>query len=280
MILIADSGSTKTEWKLIGNGLEISSCITSGINPFFLEKEEILHILNTEFLISKDDVSSVFFYGAGCIPAKVSVVSEALSSFFETKSIEVNSDLLAAARSLCQNQEGIACILGTGSNSCYYDGKEIAHNVSPLGFILGDEGSGAVLGKKLIADILKNQLPETIRNDFFFTYPVTAGDILEHVYRKPFPNRYLAQYTKFIAKHMDCESIKFIVETSFNEFVARNLLQYQSVLQLPIHFTGSIAFYFQEIMKKVLEKSGLKLGKITQSPMEGLVEYHLLSIKN
>ncbi len=275
MILIADSGSTKTTWSIVEGQSKIQTCNTSGINPFFLGEEEILEILKKEFTMTKNGISSVFFYGAGCIPAKTPVLFEALKKYFGISNVEVHTDLLAAARSLCQDKPGIACILGTGSNSCYYDGKVIAENVSPLGFILGDEGSGAVLGKKLLADLLKNQLPSAIKEDFFATYPVEPSEILENVYRKPFPNRYLAQYTRFINKHIHNDSVSRLVETSFGEFIERNLFQYDAVRSIPVHFTGSVAFYFRASLEKAMNAAGLKLGNIMQAPMDGLIDYHL-----
>ena len=274
MILIADSGSTKTTWSLCRDGKQIKTCTTSGINPFYLEKQEILRILQGEPLFSESEIDVVHFYGAGCIPPRVSVVSEALKEYFGMENIHVNTDLLGAARSLCGNQPGIACILGTGSNSCFYDGEKIVSNVSPLGFILGDEGSGAALGKKLLADILKNQIPEKIKTDFFIQYPQNPAEILENVYRKPFPNRYLAQFTVFLAKYIENPAISKIIDSSFDEFIERNIMQYPEHKTNKIHFTGSIACYFRNNLERALEKRGLNLGPITQSPMSGLILKH------
>lgn len=275
MILIADSGSTKTTWHCIGNNSELLTCNTSGINPFFLNTSEIQDILNSEFTIDKSKISAIYFYGAGCaLPEKKQVLFDALKHFFCINQIQIESDLFGAARSLCQNAAGIACILGTGSNSCFYDGKQIVHNVSPLGYVLGDEGSGAVLGKKLLGDILKNQLPEHIRQEFFDTYKITAGEILESVYRKPFPNRFLAQYTRFIAKHVDKPEMQDLLNNSFQEFFTRNIFQYKEAVHLPLHFTGSIAYVFRDNIEKVATLNGMKVGKITQAPIDGLIEYH------
>jgi glucosamine kinase len=176
---------------------------------------------------------------------------------------------------LCQTNPGVACILGTGSNSCYYNGSEIVDNVSPLGFILGDEGSGAVLGKILIGDILKKQLSPILINDFFDTYPTSVSEILENVYRKPFPSRYLAGYTKFLSKNIRYPEIENIVIRAFHEFVTRNLLQYPGIDRKPVHFTGSIAFHFEEQLLKVIKERNLISGNIERSPMRGLVEYHI-----
>jgi len=274
MILIADSGTTKTEWCLITDRGDLETVITSGINPFYQDAENISAILQKEFTgVKKFD--AIYFYGAGCInQEKQNIVREALLNVFKVTNIFVGSDLLAAAHSLCQEQSGVVCILGTGSNSCYYNGNEIVANVSPLGFILGDEGSGAVLGKKLIGDVLKKQLPQSLIDDFFETYQTTAAGILENVYKKPFPSRYLAGFTKFLSKNIKHPEIEKIVTNSFRDFVTRNLLQYSEIRQTPIHFTGSIAFHFEAQLRKVIEEQNLMLGRIVQAPMEGLIKYH------
>ncbi len=275
MIIIADSGSTKTKWSLLDKTKEVASCITGGINPFFMEEKDICILLEKEFNLDTENVSCIYFYGAGCaLPEKKQILKEALKAHFKIHSIEIFSDLMAAARSLCLEKAGIACIIGTGSNSCYYDGKEIIRNVSPLGFILGDEGSGAVLGKQLISDILKNQLPEAIREDFFHTYNITPGEILDRVYKKPFPNRFLAQYTRFIAKNIHLEEMNQLVNKSFHSFFQRNVMQYEEAKIYPIHFTGSIAHIFRKNLETVIESFGLKMGTIASDPMEGLIAYH------
>jgi N-acetylglucosamine kinase-like BadF-type ATPase len=275
MILIADSGSTKTNWALIAPDAVVRTCTTQGINPFFLQKDEIMGILEHEFTLSKENIVSVYFYGAGCTPEKAPLVSESLKAYFQLDSIEVYSDLLAAARSLCGREEGIACILGTGSNSCYYDGEKIAQQVSPLGYILGDEGSGAVLGKRLVADVLKNQLSPAVIQDFQDTCHLSAAGILDAVYRQPFPNRFLAQFVPFIFKHLGEDEVEKIVEDSFSAFIRRNVLQYHQAGQLPVHFTGSVAFYLKEPLEKVVKRFHCTLGKVTLNPLPGLIEYHI-----
>ncbi len=274
MILIADSGSTKTTWNLVDKNQNSITCNTSGINPFLIGKEEILTLLKKEFTLDIPELSVIYFYGAGATPEKKPVLQEALQNFFGIDRIDVNNDLLAAARSLCQDQPGIACILGTGSNSCFYDGKKIAQNVSPLGYILGDEGSGSVLGKKLLSDILKNQLPASIREDFFTTYNLTPAEIMENVYRKPFPNRYMAQFTRFIASHVDQPEINRLVTDSFDDFFKRNIMQYNESLKYPLHFTGSIAAVFRKNLEETAQKHGMTIAGISQAPMEGLISYH------
>ena len=274
MILIADSGTTKTEWCTINDDGTTETIITPGINPFYQDSENISFILQKEFTVDRK-IDSIYFYGAGCInKEKQDVIRKSLTQVFNVTHIFVGTDLLAAAHSLCQDQSGIVCILGTGSNSCFYNGSEIEVNVSPLGFILGDEGSGAVLGKKLIGDVLKKQLPQVLINDFFDTYHTSAAEILENVYKKPFPSRYLAGYTKFLSKNIAHSEIENIVTTSFKEFVMRNLIQYPGIESTPIHFTGSIAYYFEAQLRKVIQQQHLILGHIEQAPMKGLVRYH------
>ncbi len=279
MILIADSGSTKTEWRLCSEPkLTNNTCITKGINPFHQTTEEILTSLKESFTLKIDEIDEIHFYGAGCAtPEKINIVKRALYIFFGIDNISVDSDLTGAARSLCGNKTGIACILGTGSNSCLYDGKNVAHNVSPLGYIIGDEGSGAVLGKQLLGDILKNQLPHSIIDLFWQEYPTDRAEILENIYKKPLANRYLAQYTKFLFKHIDLPQLDLLVTEAFSIFIKRNLLQYINVLHLEINFTGSVAYYFQPQLKKALNQHNLTLGIITQAPMNGLEQYHRLT---
>lgn len=277
MIILADSGSTKVEWSIIENGRHKASCHTVGMNPFFVTTEEIVEILKREFCESFSKVEKIYFYGAGCANGeKNSIVAKGLNAFFGTplSGIEVASDVLAAARSLCQDREGIACIMGTGSNSCYYDGKKIVENVSPLGFIIGDEGSGAVLGRKFVGDVLKNQYPSHMKEDFLSSYNITSADVVEAVYRKPFANRYLAKFTQFMAKYIDHPQVRNLVRVSFNEFIVKNVMQYDNAAMLPVSFTGSIAYHFQDILKEAVAENGLTLGTISHTPMEGLIQYH------
>ena len=275
MILIADSGSTSTNWVLVEHGKSIQSLFTPGINPFYQTPEEIAGEIATLTLnVKPSSVKAIYFYGAGCMADKIEMVKHAIAQSFTQSQIYVESDLVAAARGLLQHEAGIACILGTGSNSCFYDGKNIVSNVSPLGFILGDEGSGAVLGKKFIADCLKNQLPEELKNKFLTTFGLTANDIINHVYRKPFPNRYLAQFTPFLAENMAEPAIYNLIFDSFTDFFVRNVMQYPNFDEYPVSFVGSIAYYFKDILEVVAFELGITLGEIKQSPLEGLVAFH------
>ncbi len=274
MYLIADSGSTKTQWCMVENG-EREVVYTSGINPVYQSEQEILQILEQEFPAHKAKAEAVYFYGAGCaFPEKNEQVKKALTDFFRTPQVEIASDLLAAARSLLQHSAGIACILGTGSNSCYYDGHSIVRNISPLGFILGDEGSGAVMGKRLVADVLKGILPEKLRECFFGEYRYSYPEIIDRVYRQPLPNRFLASFTPFLKKYIAAPEIETLVTTALEEFICRNLLQYQEIRHLPVSFTGSIAFHFQEQLTRLLRKYDISPGQICQAPMEGLITFH------
>ena len=276
MIIIADSGSTKTNWRMVDSDKNITACTTGGINPFQVGLDEVVHLINTEFSLPRTGIVKIWFYGAGCaFPDKNKLIADALSACFGAPEIHVNSDLLAAAHALCGRRPGIACIMGTGSNSCYYDGKDIMQHVSPLGYVLGDEGSGNHLGRKLLSDILKNQLPESIRQAFFDTYRVTAGDILDHVYRQPFPNRYLAQYAQFVSANIGYPEMQSLACDCFREFFRRNVIQYELARQLPVHLTGGVAFHFSELIRQTATGFGLTVGNITQEPMAGLIEYHV-----
>ncbi len=276
MKLIADSGSTKTSWHLISDsGTTQTDCETAGINPFFQQSSDIVKTLATEFSIPVQGLDSLYFYGAGAAnEAKKQELFNALQEYFKTETIFVESDLLAAAHSLCGNQPGIAAIMGTGSNSCYYDGTKIVANVSPLGYILGDEGSGAVLGRKLLSEILKNQFPQHLIKLFFENCSDTPAQIMENVYRKPFPNRYMARFTRFLSANLQEEAVNNLVLNSFVEFFRRNIKQYSQAGDLPVHFTGSIAWHFREVLKQAAEKTGFTMGKVCQNPMEGLIRYH------
>lgn len=275
MILIADSGSTKTDWCMVENGETILRFKTKGINPFFQTEGEIQKEIETGLLPGLNGIqpAAIYFYGAGCaFPEKNEMIRRAINRYLPA-SVEVGSDLLAAARALCGNRPGIACILGTGSNSCQYDGKEIVKSISPLGFILGDEGSGAVLGKLLIGDVLKDQLPAALKEQFLAEYALTPALIMDRVYRQPFPNRFLAGFSPFISAHLDEPAIWELATRSFMAFFTRNVMQYD-YLELPVHFVGSVAWHYQIMLKDIAFNLGIRPGTIIQSPMDGLIAYH------
>lgn len=277
MLLIADSGSTKTHWCLVNNGGVVKEIFTKGINPFYQSeidiKYEIEHFLLPE--LKNFELVGISFYGAGCaFPDKKAIVCNALGACFKDTAIEVYSDLLAAARALFGKSEGIACILGTGSNSCFYDGNVIVDNISPLGFILGDEGSGAVLSRKFVSDCLKNQLSDEIKKTFFEKYELTPADILENVYKKPFPNRYLAAFTPFLRDNIDNSAIYDIVYGGFVDFFKRNVMQYD-YKNHKTGIIGSVGFHFKDQLISAADECGVQLGSIDQSPMAGLIKYHI-----
>ena len=276
MILIADSGSTKTHWCVCERGMILKHIFTKGINPFYQSVEEIKLEIESKLVpeLKEFQINHIYFYGAGCSFAdKSAMVGAALGVFFNDIIIEIYSDLLGAARALFGSSKGIACILGTGSNSCYFDGVEIVENVSPLGFILGDEGSGAVLGKILIADCLKNQLPIQLKDKLLKQFDLTPSKILEKVYKQPFPNRFLATLSPFLLENIAEPSIFNIVYDSFDAFFVRNVMQY-TLDNKEVGFVGSVAYYFKDCLEIVASERGIKISKIEQSPMNGLVEYH------
>ena len=276
MILIADSGSTKTHWCFINKGEVLQEIYTDGINPFYQTEMEIIALLDSQLIsrLPENTVEQIFFYGAGCsFPEKKLLVSQALVRFFGNAMIEIQSDLLGAARSLFQHEKGIACILGTGSNSCFYNGNEIVQNISPLGYILGDEGSGAVLGKLLLADYLKNQLPQKINEKLFVQYNFKPAEILDKVYKQPFPNRFLASFVPFLAENIHETAIFNIVYESFDAFLTRNILQYD-LTDLKIGFVGSVAYYFSQTLEIVASEHNLLIEQIIKVPMTGLIQYH------
>lgn len=279
MILIADSGSTKTEWCLAEGGKPVRMIRTAGTNPYFQTKEEIGgEIRDTLYPeLRGENISAIHFYGAGCaFPEKNKIVEEAVLQYIHAP-IEVYSDLMAAARALCGTHPGIACILGTGSNSCLYDGKEITEHVSPLGYILGDEGSGAVLGRLLVGDCLKRQLPERLTRKFMEQFELTPAILLDRVYKQPFPNRFLATLSRFLLENITEEPIYQLVYTSFRDFFVRNVTQYTNYGAYPIHFVGSIAFYYQEVLKEAAAASHLTVASVVRAPMDGLIQYHSIT---
>ncbi|MBP3613407.1 MAG: ATPase [Bacteroidaceae bacterium] len=276
MILIADSGSTKTDWVLHDSNSIVARVKTQGLNPTLQESEEIYNILKEELAdkISSDAPDTIYFYGAGCAYEGANErMRTALSKIFTTKKIEINSDLLAAARALCGHEEGIACILGTGSNSCLFNGKKIVENTPSLGYILGDEGSGAYLGRQLVSDCIKKQLPAAICKKFLTQYNLTIAGILERVYHEPLPNRYLASFAPFLAENRNNAEIKALLKHCFTLFFQRNTMIYRRSW-LPIHIVGGIGITFANELKETAESLGLSIGNIVESPMNGLIEYH------
>ncbi|HRA11377.1 MAG TPA: N-acetylglucosamine kinase [Chitinophagaceae bacterium] len=274
--LIADCGATKGEWCLINNGKK-KTIITQGISPYFLNTEQIIDLLQKELKpkLKNIEVGEVFYYGTGCAnPTNVKSVKKAISKVFAGAKIEVTHDLMAAARALCGREKGVACILGTGSNSCYYDGKRIVKNSPGLGYVLGDEGSGAYLGRKVIQYYLYGTFDYELRGRFDLTYTTNAAEILENVYKKPLPNRYLAGFAKFLAENRGHYMIENIIEDGINDFFFNHLCKYRETWTMPVHFAGSIAFGFKDVVQQLCNSYEFELGKVLKNPMEGLVAYH------
>ena len=288
MILLADSGSTKVHWCLVTASGQCSDVYTDGINPLFQTSDAMRNSICNQLLpqisslLWAGTLTDVFFYGAGCTPEKKIYVQKALEGVFRKANVHVASDMLGAARGLLGHNAGVACILGTGSGSCYYDGENIEWGVPSLGYILGDEGSAAVLGKRLVGDLLKNQMEPTanakanLKELFFEEYNTSMADIIEHVYRQPFPNRFLAKLSRFCADHLDDPRIHALVYDHFVQFIRRNLVQYKTTQ--PIHFVGSIAYYYKPVLEEAMKAEGMPLGTVLQDPIEGLKEYHKDSV--
>ena len=276
MKLIADSGSTKTDWCLVSKD-QAFDFQTQGINPFHQSRPEIHSILETELAPQfprEAIVTSIDFYGAGCTPEQSPRLAEALHAVFGADTdVSVGSDMLGAARSLCQHDEGIACILGTGANSCLYDGRDIVSNVSPLGYILGDEGSGAYIGKRLIGDVLKQQLSPRICQLFHDETQLDGPTIIRKVYREAVPNRFLGQVSQFCHRHREEPEIQHLLVDCFTQFFTRNVVNYQRP-DLPVNFVGSIAWFYADEIRLAAQPLGLNIGTIVRAPMAGLIEYH------
>ena len=276
IILIADSGSTKTDWVLCNGSIVVKRVKTQGLNPTIQSSEEILAVLKAELADNIDTTApqKIFFYGAGCAyDTANNRMKQALEAVFTTKEIEIYSDLLGAARALCGHEEGIACILGTGSNSCLYDGKNIIDNTPSMGYILGDEGSGAHLGRQLVSDCVKKQLPKAIREKFMQQYDLDIATILERVYHTPLPNRWLASLTPFIQENKKNAEVHTMLKHCFTQFFQRNVMVYRRSW-LPIHISGGIGMNFSEEIRETAESLGLSVGNIVESPMEGLIKFH------
>ncbi|HEY6506108.1 MAG TPA: BadF/BadG/BcrA/BcrD ATPase family protein [Chitinophagaceae bacterium] len=274
--LIADSGATKAEWCLVNNG-KTKTYFTQGISPYFLNTEQISDLLLKELKpkLKNVGIGEVFYYGTGCAnPNNAKLVKKAVQKVFPDATVNVNHDLMAAARAVCGTEKGIACILGTGSNSCYYDGKKIVKNSPGLGYVLGDEGSGAYLGKRVLQYYLYNTFDEDLRSRFDAAYVTNTVEILENVYKKPLPNRYLAGFAKFLADNRGHYMIENIIEDGLNDFFFSHLCKYREIWTLPVSFVGSVAFGFKDVLKELCSAYEFELGKVLKNPMSGLVEYH------
>lgn len=275
MKLIAESGSTKTEWAIIEDGTLMEHVYTEGINPYFQTRREISRSIRLglppEFFRKK--IEKIYYYGAGCAsPEKNQMVSASLITQFKVRT-QVGSDLLGAARGLFLNESGIACILGTGSNSCFYDGKEIVKNVTPGGYVLGDEGSGSSVGKEFLADVIKNLAPEALARDFFDNFKIKKQDILTTVYNHPLPNRFLDTVSYFLINYIQNQYVVDIITRNFERFFTRCVFQYE-YKDYPICFVGSMANNFKSLLRTVAQSHGIEISKIEETAMDGLIKYH------
>ncbi len=274
-ILIADSGSTKTDWLYTDSKGNTTFLQTKGINPFFRSVDDIYQELKKDLFPKIQIVQQVYFYGAGIIDTQTGdIIKSALKPLFPHAVVETNSDVLAAARGLFKTGAGIACILGTGSGACLYDGEKIQLGIPPLGFILGDECSGSALGRKLLGDYFKGVMPAYIKELFLKEYTITQAEVLEKVYKTERPNKYLAGFAPFLSQHIEKEYCENLVNKSVKEFIERNVLQIPEAKSYPLGFSGSIAWNFKPIIEKVSATYGFSTPLIIQRPIESLKEYY------
>jgi len=276
-ILIADSGSSKTDWSLIGNNKRVKHYQTSGLNPFFRTEEDCHRLLTEELKLNpaKESIDRIVFYGAGVKSKKqASFIENVLKKHFRVKQAEAHSDMLAAARATSGTEKGVCCILGTGSNSCFYNGKKIMVQNPSLGYIVGDEGSGTYLGKRVLQYFFYNTFDDDLREAFRNKYGDDLSDILHKVYKDPLANRYLASFTQFLIEQRGHYMVENIIEDAFIDFHQRHVLKYRESWKYPIHFIGTVAYEFRDIIRSLHEQYGLETGHIFKSPQEGLIKYH------
>ena len=277
MILIADSGSTKTDWRLVDEQKRISQFSTQGLNPYFMGAKAISKEIGDTLLpvMKERVVREVFFYGSGCgAEEKKLVLKKTLEEIFSEARIEVQTDMLGTARGLCASKAGIAAILGTGSNACYYDGKVITEQSPSLGYILGDEGSGSHLGKTFINALLHHEFPAELESRFYERFKTDRAGILENVYAKPFPNRYLASFSKFIHQNLKEQTMVDLTANCFRQFLTKHIIPLRKHNEI-FHCSGSIGFYFSNILRKVAEEKKIPVGTIVETPIAAICNYHL-----
>ena len=279
MILVADSGSTKTDWILADENLERHSFSTSGINPFILSAEQIENILVTQIHIGIDrnSIKEIYFYGAGCSDeVRCSIIRQSLKKLFSNAEIEVDHDLLGAARALCGNEKGIAAILGTGSNSCLYDGEKIADQVPSLGYILGDEGSGAYIAKRFIASFLYREMPDDLRAKVDAEKIIVKENIIENLYHSPAPSAYLAGFMTTVTKYSQHPFVASLIKNCFTDFLEHHVCHYHGYKEIPMHCTGSVAHNFSSLLKEAAAEKKITVGRIIDKPVNTLADFHLL----
>lgn len=276
MKLIADSGSTKTAWKIIGHPAGIKDIKTSGMNPFFRSEDDVFKECEQILLpVTGAGVQQIYFFGAGIVnEEKGDIIRRALKRVYPNAEIETHSDVLGSARALFGHKAGLACILGTGSNVCLYDGEKITQSISPLGFILGDEGSGAVMGRKLLGDYFKEVMPAPLREEFTKQYNLTREEALNRVYRSEKPNHFLAQFAPFLSAHKNSAYCQGFVQENFMEFFERNVTKIPGYSKYPIGFTGSVAWHLSQILTNTANYYGFEKIELLKDPIEGLEKYY------
>lgn len=274
-ILIADSGFTKTDWRLIQSDGSIEQARTPGINPYYQTQEEMLTVIKDLYDQIPDKVDEIYYYGTGCSSGtNRKKIADLLAKYYPSAVIDVNHDLLAAARSLCGEEAGIACILGTGTNSCLYDGVKITQNVPSLGWAIADEGGGTYLGKTLVTDYYRKDMPADLRKVFKDNFGLTKDNFLTYIYQEPMPGRFLASFAKFIGQHINEPYMHQLVARGFEIFITKNIMKYEDYDQVPVHFTGSIAFYFSNVLRQVAQEKGIYVKHISEFPIAGLTLFH------
>ena len=277
MILLADSGSTKTEWVVLEDFKISKRCFSMGINPYFNDTKGVIDIFENEVLamMGKEVPTEIYFYGSGCsTPTKKATIENALRYFYPDSKIEIEHDLIASARALFHHRKGIACILGTGSNSCLYDGTSILENVTSLGYFFGDEGSGGYIGKLLLLKYLRKELSNETLQLFDRQYQLSVENILDAIYNKPKPNRFLASFSPFVLQNMHNPEIEAIARQNFNDFFNTQVCKYTDFQHQEVSFIGSVAHHYSTIIREVASEFEIKVGTILQSPTEGLIKYH------
>lgn len=276
--LIADSGSTKTDWRLTDANGSARAIHTDGFNPYYQTTTQIADLLRVQLLpeLNGVTVSDVYFYGAGCSGLAVNpIVADALRAVLPgVQTVDVNSDMLGAARAAAGRDSGIVCILGTGSNACCYDGSQITRGIQSLGFWLGDEGSGGYLGKTLVRDFFQDRLPADLHNAFQNRYALDRPMLLENAYQKPYPNRYFASFTPFLSENSAHPHVVDLLTDAFVLFLTTYVRPFPEAGSWPVHFVGSVAYYFAEPLQRAVSQTSLVMGRMLKAPVERLVDYH------
>ena len=276
-ILLVESGSSKTDWCYISKDQALLTCQTSGLNPFHRTEEECLKAMEEELQLDLDKTADfkIVFYGSGIKNAELAKpIERVLTQLFGERTMEIHSDILAAAHATCGDEKGMVCILGTGSNAGYFNGKEMEVTNPSLGYIIGDEGSGSYLGKRVLQYYFYNTFDDDLKGNFEQKYGNNLVDILHKVYKEPLANRYLASYAEFLKENQSHFMVQNILEDAFIDFHQRHILKYRQSWKYPIHFVGSVAYEFQDILITLQEQYGLETGKIIKSPIHSLVEYY------